>query len=242
MISMMPEPQMPVTPIAAIDVGKARLVRPEIAADHFEARLQRFAIDAHALDGAGRGALAAGNLRALESRAGRRGAGDEAILIAEYEFGIGADIDQQSEFIAQIRPFGEHDGGGVGADMAGNAGQAIDESAGRDIEAEFARPRFEGAVQRQRERRAAEFGRIEAEEQMVHDRIADHGDFENIGPRHARLFDDLANQRIDGAAHAARQFSLAARIHHDIGDPAHQVVAEADLRVHQAGGGEHFAA
>ena len=185
MISIMPEPQMPVTPIGAVASRKARLIRPEIAADHFEARLQRLAIDAHALDGAGRGALAAGDLRAFEGRAGRRGAGEQAIPIAKHQFGIGADIDEQGQFVAQIGPFGEHDAGGVGADMAGDAGQAIDESAGRDIEAEFARARLKGAVECQRERRAAKLGRIEAEEQMMHDRIADDGDFENIAARDA---------------------------------------------------------
>ena len=41
----------------------------------------------------------------------------------------------------------------------------------------------------------------------------------------------------DGGGH----FLLAARIHHHIGDAAHQVFAEADLRVHQAGGGHHLA-
>ena len=72
---------MPVTPSAGDAFGEARLVRPEIAADHLEARLQRLAVDAHALDGAGRGALAAGDLRALEGRAGRRGAGEQPFAL-----------------------------------------------------------------------------------------------------------------------------------------------------------------
>ena len=187
MISMMPEPQNSGDADLGDRFGKARLVRPQLAADHLEARLQRPAIDAHALDGAGRGALAAGDLRALEGRAGRRGAGDEAAPVAEHQLGVGADIDEQRQFVAQIRPFGEHHAGRIGADMAGDAGQAIDEGAGRDVKVEFARARLEGAVEGQRERRAAEFGRIEAEEQMMHDRIADHRDLENIGAGDPRL-------------------------------------------------------
>src|SRR3546814_8332048 len=66
---------------------EAFLVRPEIAADYFEARLQGLGVDAHALDGAGRGALAAGDLRTLEVRAGRRGAGPQAIAVAETDLG-----------------------------------------------------------------------------------------------------------------------------------------------------------
>ena len=70
MTSMMPDPQMPVTPLASDCLGEARLVRPEIAADDPEARLERLAVDAHALDGAWRGALAGADLGALEGGAG----------------------------------------------------------------------------------------------------------------------------------------------------------------------------
>ena len=119
---------------------EARLVRPEIAADHLEARLQRRAVDAHALDGAGRGALAARHLRALEGRAGRRRAGEQPLAVAEHDLGVGADIDEERDAIAAaVRRLGEHHAGSVGADMAGDAGQRIDEGAGRDGEAEVAR-------------------------------------------------------------------------------------------------------
>ena len=56
--SMMPEPQMPVTPVCGDGLLEARLVRPQIDADHPVARLERLGIDADALDGAGCGALA----------------------------------------------------------------------------------------------------------------------------------------------------------------------------------------
>ena len=55
--------------------------------------------------------------------------------------------------------------------------------------------RLKGAVQRQRERRAAEFGRVEAEEEMMHDRIADHGDLEDVAARDAGFLRRLADQR-----------------------------------------------
>ena len=64
----------------------------------------------------------------------------------------------------EIRRLGEHDARRVGADMAGDAGQRIDAGAGRDGEPEVARARLVAAVDRQREGRAAELGRIEAEE------------------------------------------------------------------------------
>ena len=178
--SMIPEPQTPVTPRSLGRLGEARIVRPEIAADHLEARLQRRAVDAHALDRARRGALAAGDLRALEGGAGRRGAGEQALAIAEHDLRVGADVDEQRQLVAKVGRLGEHDAGRVGADMAGDAGQRIDEGAGRDVEAEVSRARLVGAVDRQREGRAAEFGRIEAEEEMMHDRIADQRDLEDL--------------------------------------------------------------
>jgi hypothetical protein len=109
---------------------KARLVRPWLDADHAVARFQRFRIDADALDGAGGGALAAGDLRALEGRAGGRGGGDGAGRVAEHDLGIGADIDQQHHLVLAVRAFGECRCGRVGADMAGDAGQHIDPGAG----------------------------------------------------------------------------------------------------------------
>jgi hypothetical protein len=70
---MMPEPQSPVTPVAAVDPDP--------------------------LDGARRGALARGELRALEGGAGGRGAGEDAVSVAEHDFGIGADIGDEHQFV-----------------------------------------------------------------------------------------------------------------------------------------------
>ena len=43
-------------------------------------------------------------------------------------------------------------------------------------------------------------------------------------------------------AHAVGELHVAARIHHHIGDAAHQVFAEADLRVHRTDRGDNRAA
>ena len=106
----------------------------------------------------------------------------------------------------------------------------------------FAGARLEAAVERQREGRAAEFGRIEPEEEMMHDRIAD--DRRPRRSRRARRRASPASSPIS-ASIAARtlrgQFGLAAGVHHHVGDAAHQIFAEADLRVHRAGGGDDFA-
>ena len=148
--SMMPEPQTPVTSRRA---GEARLVRPGVGADHLEARLERLRVDAHALDRAGRRALAAGDLRALERRAGRARRGEQALAVAEHDLGVGADVDEQRHLVAEVRRLGEHDARGVGADVAGDAGQHVRPRAAVHGDAELARRAADGA-RRWRARRA----------------------------------------------------------------------------------------
>ncbi len=177
---MMAEPQMPVTPSRAGLFVEARLVGPLLDADDPVARLQRLGIDADALDGAGRGALAGGDFGALEGRAGGRGGGDDALPVAQHDLGIGADIDQQHHLVLPVRAFGQRRAGGIGADMAGDAGQHVDARAAIDVEVDLARPGVDRAGDGEREGRLAELGRVDAEEQMVHDRIADEDGIENV--------------------------------------------------------------
>jgi len=75
----------------------------------------------------------------------------------------------------------------------------------------------------------------------MHDGIADHRDFEDVAALGVCGAGDFADQRIDGGAHAPRQFRIAARIHHHVRDAAHQIFAKANLRVHQSGRGEDLA-
>ena len=53
---------------------------------------------------------------------------------------------------------------------------------------------------------------------------------------------ELGGELGEAAAHGARQLLLGAGVHHHVRDAAHQILAEADLRVHLAGRGEHLAA
>ena len=124
MTSMMPEPQMPVTPVDGRCLGEARLVRPEVAADDLVARLQRVA------DRCGcarsRPARRAGRRRSARPRRPGRSGEEQAssrVAVAQHDLGVGADIDQQRQLVLEVRRLRQHDAGGVGADMAGDAGQ-----------------------------------------------------------------------------------------------------------------------
>ncbi len=138
-------------------------------------------VDADALDGAGCCALARGELGALEGGAGGRAAGEEAAAVAQHDLGIGADIDHQHHLVLEVRAFGEQHARGVGADMAGDAGQRVDAGGIVDRgEADLGGVELDGAVGGEREGGAAELGRVDAEQEVVHDRVADEDQLEDV--------------------------------------------------------------
>src|SRR3546814_6043569 len=75
-----------------------------------------------------------------------------------------------------VRRFRKDHACGVGADVAGDAGQHVDPRVGMEAQVELARPQRDAGIGGQREGRAAEFRRVDAEQQMVHDRIADRSE------------------------------------------------------------------
>ena len=96
---MIPEPQTPVT----CDAGESRLVRPGLAPDDADARLERLRVDADALDRARRRSLPAGDLRAFERGTGRARGGEQAIAVAEHDLRVRADVDDEVHLVAQVR-------------------------------------------------------------------------------------------------------------------------------------------
>ena len=94
----------------------------------------------------------------------------------------------------------------------------------------------------ERERRAAELHRIDAEQQVMHDRVADERRLEDVLVRHAGRARHIRREPAERLAHRGGHQRGAARIHHRIGHAAHQILAEADLRIHVARGGDDLAA
>ncbi len=77
---------------------------------------------------------------------------------------------------------------------------------------------------------------------MMHDRIADQRDFQDFAALDPGLARGFADQRVHRLAHGARQLPVASRVHHHVGDAAHEILAEADLRVHRPDRGDDLAA
>ena len=96
-------------------------------------------------------------------------------------------------------------------------------------------------VDREREGCGAEGRRVDAEQEVVHDRVAHEGHLEDVAAVDLSGASELGGQLREAAAHGPRQLSLRSGVEHDVGDAAHEVLAEPDLRVHLAGGCEHVA-
>ena len=238
MTSMMPEPQMPVTR----GVGrKGGVVGPGVGADDAEAGLLRHRVDLDALDGTGRGALAGGDSGALEGGAGRGGAGEDAGGVAEEDLGVGTDVDDEHQLLGAVRALGERHRGGVGTDVAGDAGQDVDARVGVEAEVDLLGPEVERVGGGEGEGRLAELGRVDAEQEVVHDRVADDHRLEDQRAVDPGLGRRLPGEIVERGADGPRHLGGAARVQHRVGDAGHQVLAEADLRVHQAGRGEDLA-
>ncbi len=69
---------------------------------------------------------------------------------------------------------------------------------------------------------------------MVHDRITDESELENIADVDLGLCSHAGDQGVDSVAHSPCHLHLATRIHHQVGYAAHQILTKADLRIHNA--------
>ena len=221
---------------------EAGLVRPRLAADHAYARLERLRVDPHALDRAGRGSLPAGDLRSLEGGPGRARGGEEPLAVPEHDLGVRADVDDQVHLVGEMRRLREDHPRGVGADVARDARQDVRTGTGVDGKPELGRGQPHRLVDGEREGRAAELGRVEPEQEVVHHRVPDERDLEDVRPLDPGLLRELRGELGETAAHDARQLLLRARVEHHVRDAAHEILAEADLRVHLARRGDDLAA
>ena len=117
--------------------------------------------------------LAAGDLRTFEGGTGRRRRRQQPVAIAQHDLGVGADIDDQGHLVGEMRRLGQDHAGCIGADMARDAGQHEDTRVRMDFEIDLGGPDRDRPIGRERKGRTAELDRVNAEQQVMHDRIAD---------------------------------------------------------------------
>ena len=194
----------------------------------------------HAFNRARRCALTTTDLGPFKGRPGRAGTGQQALVVAQHDFRVGAHVHQQRHFFGKVRPLGQDYAGGIRAHMPGDAGQHINARIAVDREIDLDSPQRDGTIGGQRKRRPAEFDRIDAQQQVVHDGVADEGGLQDVGGRYPNLACHIGGEFVDRAANRLGHLLFAARVHHHVGDPAHQVFTKTDLRVHQSSGGHHI--
>jgi hypothetical protein len=127
---MMPVPQIPGRLL------ESRIIGPEFATDHAKSRLEGLAIDPNAVDRTGCRTLPAGDLRTLEGWACRARSRHQSLAVAEYDFGVGADINQQCHGVVFPGRFGKQHGSCVGPDVACDAGEHVGPRPGCDTQVE----------------------------------------------------------------------------------------------------------
>ncbi len=106
--------------------------------------------------------------------------------------------------------------------MAGNTGQDVNARIRVNMQIDFAGPKRAGRTAgSERKWRAAKLHRINAEQQVMHDRIADKSRFNDLGDANADFVRYLESKIVNRFAHRPGHFEFAARIHHQIRNPAH---------------------
>ena len=125
--------------------------------------------------------------------------------------------------------------------MTGDTWQHIDARALMRGKSQFGRPHFDRRIYRQRKWGTTQFHRINAQQQMMHDRIANQHNLDHIFCSQVGLFSRTGDQLLQPLNHGFVHFMVTARVHDAIGHPTHQILTKADLRVHRAGRGQHIA-
>ena len=88
----------------------------------------------------------------------------------------------------------------------------------------------------------SKWGWVDAQQDVVHDWVANHHDFQNLVGGNIGLLSKFYYQQIEGIANGECQLFFATLVHHHVGNSTHQVLAETNLGVHYASTAEHFTA
>ena len=223
-------------------VGEAGLVAPRLDADHLEARASSVAGSMRTRSIAPAVARWP-QLICAPSNAGPVGldAANSRVAVAEHDLGVGADVDEQLHRRAAVRALGEHRRGGVGADVAGDARADVARRV-REVEADVDAVRVDGSVGGQRERRMPSgVGSMPSTRWcMIGLPTSTTSSTRSRGRRRPRRAARRRARRAPSRT-ASVSSSVAARVHHHVRHPAHQVLAEPDLRVHPPAAGDDLA-
>ncbi len=227
-------------PRAGHGLGEARFVGPQVTANTLEARLQGVPVNPHPFNGANGGPLSAADLGALKGGTCGAGADQQSLFVGQHNLRIGTDIDHQGHGPVVAGSLRQDNPGGIGAHMPGNTGQAVQPRFSMGAQANFAGPGVDGLTGGQGKGRSTQVDRINAQQNVVHDRIGDQRDLEDILDPATRFQREICEQAVDRLPDGAGQQLGALGVHHHVGHPAHQVFPVANLGIHHPRRGQHL--
>jgi len=106
------------------------------------------------------------------------------------------------------------------------------------LETEIARLDVQTAMYGGRKRREAERARIDSKQQVVHHRVSDNCDLENVGRGEVVIPGHGPEEMVQAIDDDSTHLVHAVRVVHHIADPCDHIVAERDLRVHERFGAD----
>ena len=130
----------------------------------------------------------------------------------------------------------------VAADEAADAGRHMDISTGADCQAEFARLDVHALADRRDEGRPAELGYRQAQQQVLHRRVAADHHIDDVARLCGNSPAQIMGQSVEGCDRGSAQFVPTAGMRRGMIHPADHVGTPAHLRVLDGQGGQALAA
>ena len=213
----------------AADAGRGR--RADHAAVHV-------LVDPDVLDGPDRAAHPVADLRPFEGRSGRGGAGHEPVLRAHDHLAVGADVHEGAQRFALVDPGGEHAGHGVRPDEARHDRQQAHLRVRRGLERQLAGGDDDAVAHRRRIGCEPHVRHVDAEEDVVHARVADHHDLVEVVAGDAGAGARFLDEVVDRVQHLGAQGGELLLVELGVGDARHEVAAVDGLGVDAAHRGQ----
>ena len=115
----------------------------------------------------------------FQGRTGGAGGRQQSLAVPQDHLSIRSHVDDQDLLLAAVRFFGNQDGHIVRPDEPGLDGQKMDVGCGMSLQLQFPCLDVEGTADGRREGGDPQRPGIDAQQEMVHDRVADNRQFKD---------------------------------------------------------------
>ena len=212
-------------------INEARPADPlwrNVAADHLQLHVVG---QCHALDGAVGGPHATADLAALERGSGGSRRAKHALRRAEHDLAVGADVDEDAQFVLTREAGGNHAGDDVGAHVRPDERKSLDIATRVDVEPRLTGRDIERLLKGRRERHHRNRRGVDPEQKVEHRRVPDDHHLVNPVASNAGRLVQLREDRVHGALNRVAQFRFRLLALHPVADPRDDVGAERRLAV-----------